>query len=73
MKRHPLDLLSLLAGIAFLLFAGAYLVGVGLGSPPRAVFAVPLLFVGLGVAGLTTWIVSQQRLAVRNEATNSLD
>lgn len=60
MKRHPLELLSLLSGLVFLTFAGSYVVGVGIGSPPRAVFAVPLLLVGLGAAGMTTLIASQR-------------
>ena len=58
MSRHPIDVLSLGAGVMFTLFALGYMV-----IPDRMDWAVsvPLMLVGLGVFGMTAAIVSQRR------------
>ncbi len=61
MKRHPLDILSLLLGIVFLLVALVYLVGDVIGSIPGMQITMPLLLAGLGVAGVAGAIAAQQR------------
>lgn len=61
MKRHAVEVLSLGGGIAFLVFGLAYLVGSAIGTPPNGLIALPLLFVALGAAAVTTLIVSQRR------------
>ena len=50
-SRRP-DWLSFLCGLIFVLTGLAYLVALLLGIRIEAVWAVPLLFVVLGVAGL---------------------
>ena len=52
MRRHPLDVFSLLSGLLVLGFAVAYLVGAATEYRLDARLAVPLLLVGLGAAGL---------------------
>ena len=61
MKRHPLDILSLLLGIVFLLVALAYLLGDVTGSIPGMQITMPLMLAGLGVAGVVGAIAAQQR------------
>ncbi len=61
MRKHPLDVFSLLAGLIVLGFAVAYLIGAysGYRLDERAV--LPLLLVGLGGAGLIAAITGQRR------------
>lgn len=61
MKRHPLDILSLLLGLVFLLVAVAYFAGDVSGSIPGIQVAMPLMLAGLGVAGVVGAIAAQQR------------
>jgi hypothetical protein len=61
MKRHPVEIFSLVSGLAFLAFAGAYLVGAGLDRYPDARIALPLLLVGLGAGGLAAVLRAQKR------------
>ncbi|MEZ5184247.1 MAG: hypothetical protein R2720_00740 [Candidatus Nanopelagicales bacterium] len=58
MSKHPIDVLSLGAGVMFSLFALAYML-----VPDRMDWAVtvPLMLVGLGVFGMAAAIVSQRR------------
>jgi hypothetical protein len=52
MKRHDLDLVSLLAGVVFLAVAASHLIGQALGSPLDATWVVPITLVALGLAGM---------------------
>ena len=61
MRRHPLDVFSLLSGLLVLGFAVAYLVGAATEYRLDARLAVPLLLVGLGAAGLAGALVAQRR------------
>lgn len=61
MKRHPLDLLSLLTGIVFLVVAGVYVVADLADRTPSAAVVMPLMVMGLGVAGLVAAVQSQRR------------
>lgn len=61
MRRHPFDLLSFTAGILFTGFALAYIVGAyaDVRLDPR--YVLPLVLVGLGLAGLAGSVVAQRR------------
>ncbi len=61
MKRHPLDLLSLLLGVVFLIVALAYVAGDLTDAIPSLQIAMPLMLVGLGVAGVVGAVTAQQR------------
>ncbi len=61
MRRHPLDLFSLISGLLVLGFAFAYLVGAYTDYRLDARLAFPLLLVGLGAAGLAGALVAQRR------------
>lgn len=65
MKRHPLDILSLLLGLVFAAVALAYLVGDLTGSVPRLQVAMPLMLAGLGGAGVVGAIAAQRRSDAR--------
>ena len=52
MNRHPVDLLSLIAGLAFVLFATASLVRAATGEFIDLGLMVPMALVGVGIAGL---------------------
>ena len=72
MKRHPIEYLSLVSGISFLAFAITYLVAAALGATPSLVVTVPLLVVGLGVAGIAAAIASQRRQSASAADTSLL-
>ena len=56
MRRHELDLTSLLAGLVLLAFAGAYLLGQASGHPIDARWTLPLVLVALGLVGLASGV-----------------
>lgn len=58
MSRHPIDVLSLGAGVMFTLFALAYMI---FPDGMNWAVSVPLMLVGLGVSGMAAAIVSQRR------------
>lgn len=62
MKRHPVELLSLISGIVFLVFALAYIVGAAMNITLQTQLTLPLLLVGLGAAGIAAAVVAQRRL-----------
>jgi hypothetical protein len=51
-RRHDLDLVSLIAGAVFLLVAVSHLVGAAVDGDVDLGWLVPVVLVGLGVAGL---------------------
>ena len=53
MRRHELDLLSLVTGLVFVAIAVAYLVAEYAGRDVSAGWVLPLALIGLGLAGLT--------------------
>ena len=61
MRKHPFDLVSCIAGLLFVGFAVAYIVGAytDIRIDPR--LALPLLLVGIGVAGLAGSLLAQHR------------
>lgn len=61
MRKHPLDLFSLLSGLLILGFAVAYLVGAVTEYRLDGRLAFPLLLVGLGGAGLAGALAAQRR------------
>ena len=61
MRRHPLDLFSLLSGLIIVGFAIAYFVGAFTEYRLDARLAFPLLLVGLGIAGLAGALAAQRR------------
>lgn len=52
MKRHGLDLVSLIAGLVFAVVAGAHLAAEASDTGVDLTWLFPLVLVGLGVAGL---------------------
>ena len=52
MRRHDLDLVSLIAGVVFVLVAVVHVVGVATDDALDPMWIAPVLLVGLGVAGL---------------------
>lgn len=61
MNRHPLDILSLLLGLVFLIVAVAYFAGDLSGLMPSLQVAMPLMLAGLGIAGVVGAVAAQQR------------
>lgn len=53
MRRHELDITSLVAGLVFVGVATAYLIGAYTKVRIDAGWVLPLALVGLGIAGLT--------------------
>ncbi len=53
MRRHELDLVSLVTGLVFVAIAAAYLVAEFAGRDVSAGWVLPLGLIGLGLAGLT--------------------
>jgi hypothetical protein len=51
-RRHDLDLVSLITGVVFALVAAAHLVGAATGDALDPLWLAPVLLIGLGVAGL---------------------
>lgn len=60
MKRHPLEILSLLSGLTFLTFAIIYLVTGNAAGTPMFSIMIPLLLVGLGGAGIAAMVAAQR-------------
>ena len=52
MRRHDLDLVSLITGVVFALVAVTHLVGAATGDALDPLWLAPVLLIGLGVAGL---------------------
>ena len=61
MRRHDLDLTSLVAGLVFVALAALYLVGELTDVHVSWRWVLPLLLIGLGVAGLAGSIRSGMR------------
>lgn len=61
MRRHDLDLNSLICGVVFLLVAGTHLVAAASGEDVNLAWLFPVLLVGLGVAGLAGALRSSPR------------
>jgi cytochrome c oxidase subunit IV len=73
-RKHPIDLFSLISGLLFTGFAVAYIVGAYTDVRLDARLALPLVLVGLGLAGLAGAMVAQRRSDQRVGAvTNSPD
>jgi hypothetical protein len=53
MRRHELDLISLVTGLVFVAIAATYLVGQYTDVDVSAGWVLPLGLIGLGLAGLT--------------------
>ena len=60
MKRHPVEILSLISGLTFLAFAITYLITGNTAGTATFAIMLPLLLVGLGVAGIAATIVAQR-------------
>ena len=52
MRRHDLDVVSLITGLVFALIAVSQLVGAVSGDPLDPLWLAPVLLIGLGAAGL---------------------
>lgn len=68
MKRHPLDILSLLMGTVFLLVAVAYVFGDLRDEMPSSLITMPLMLAGLGIAGLVGAFAAMQRAGERTQS-----
>jgi hypothetical protein len=60
-RRHDLDLTSLICGVVFLLVAGTHLVAASTDERVELGWLFPVLLVGLGVAGLAGALRSSGR------------
>jgi hypothetical protein len=63
MKRHEPDWTSLIAGVTFCVIALAYLGGEVTHRSLELRWVVPMLLIGLGVAGLAGTLVRARRLS----------
>lgn len=63
MKRHEPDWTSLIAGITFCAIALAYLVGDVTHRSLELRWVVPMMLIGLGLAGLAGTLVRARRMA----------
>lgn len=61
MRRHPLDLFSLLAGLLFATLGIVYVIGEYTTLHVNARLVLPLLLIWLGVSGLVGALVAQNR------------
>ncbi len=52
MRRHDLDLTSLICGVVFAVVAATHLIAASSGERVELVWLFPVLLVGLGVAGI---------------------
>ena len=69
MKRHEPDWTSLIAGITFCAIALAYLVGDVTHRSLELRWVVPMLLIGLGLAGLAGTLVRARRMADAGAST----
>ena len=69
MRRHDLDLVSLITGAVFALVALAHLVGAATGDSIDPLWLAPALLIGLGVAGLAGALRSGGRTDGRTDDT----
>jgi cytochrome c oxidase subunit IV len=68
-RKHPIDLFSLISGVLFTGFAIAYIVGAYTDVRLDARLALPLVLVGLGLAGLAGAMVAQRRSDAQLESS----
>lgn len=61
MRRHPIDLLSLVAGVLFIALAAGYIASNYYDVDINQRLVVPLTFVLLGLAGLAGSVLAQRR------------
>jgi hypothetical protein len=61
MRRHDTDLTALVAGLTFCGIAVAYLLGEAVGRSLDLRWVVPILLIGLGVAGLSGTVLASRR------------
>ena len=54
MRRHELDLVSLIAGVVFAVIAVTYLVDAASEESLELAWLAPVLLVGIGIAGLAS-------------------
>ncbi|MGH8938804.1 MAG: hypothetical protein ACRDV2_05590 [Actinomycetes bacterium] len=72
MRRHDLDLVSLIAGAVFAAVALVHLVGAATDEHVDGTWLAPVLLVGLGVAGLAGALRGSRR-AEHNDAESTSD
>jgi hypothetical protein len=68
-RKHPLDLTSLLAGLVFVALAAVYLLAAATGNHVDASWVLPLALVALGLAGLAGGITRAVRRPAPAPAT----
>ena len=61
MRKHPVDLFSLLSGLVFAGFAAAYIVGAYSDVRLDGRYLIPLSLLALGIIGLVGSMVAQRR------------
>lgn len=61
MRRHQLDLLSLIAGLLFTGLAAAYIIGAYTDIRLEPQYVLPITLVALGLAGLGGSLLAQRR------------
>jgi hypothetical protein len=71
MKRHEPDWTSLIAGLTFCVIAVAYLGGEVTHRSLELRWVVPMLLIGLGIAGLAGTLVRARRMSDTGEPVNA--
>ncbi len=61
MRKHELDLVSLVAGVLFIAIAAAYLVAGNADLTVSARWLLPLALIGIGLAGLASPLRHRRR------------
>jgi hypothetical protein len=69
MKRHEADWTSLIAGVTFCVIAVAYLSSEITDRTLELRWVIPILLIGLGVAGLAGTLVRARRLSTPSAVT----
>jgi hypothetical protein len=67
MKRHDPDWTALIAGVTFSLIAIGYLVGEATHRSLELRWVLPILLIGLGLAGLAGTLVRARRMSGKPE------
>lgn len=71
MHRHPLDIVSLLFGVMFLVIAGTTAAGIGLWSPGSRWY-LPVTLIAVGAIGLIATTLRRSSRSGNDDSTESV-
>jgi hypothetical protein len=72
-KRHDLDLTSLVSGAVFVAVGALFLLDLRADSSVSPRWVMPFVLIGIGLAGLLSSVRPSRRAAVTDDATNRID